>query len=115
MKLIRSKNWIRLRGQVGPNKEIAKIDTPVSDKERVFFIPETEEEKTYFSIDMALNLTNIPQGPSSHNPDEPWGWRLYPSRTEEDMKRFAESIHEVMNTVYNQGIASLTGKKTLLN
>lgn len=116
MKLIKSSNWIRLRGQEGPNKEICKIDTLVENKERVFFIPETEDEKTFFTIDMALGLSNAPFGPSSHNPDEPWGWRFYANRTEEDMKKFAESIKEMMDSVYNQGLAQLKDKKpTILN
>ncbi len=113
MKLVKSSKWIRLCGQVGPNKEICKIDTPVFDKERVFYVPETEEEKAFLSIDMALKLTNIPYGPSSHNPDEPWGWRFYSGRTEADMKKFADGIIETMGTVYNHGVSALSGKPVL--
>ena len=116
MKLVKTTNWIRLRGQLGPKNEICKIDTPVTDKERVFFVPETEDEKTFFSVDMALGLTNIPHGPTSHNPDDPWGWRFYASRTEEDMKVFADSIKQTMEDVYNQGLAQMKDKKpTILN
>lgn len=116
MKLVKSSTWIRLRGQEGPNKEVCKIDTPVSDKERVFFVPETEDEKTFFAIDMALNLSGVPYGPSSHNPDDPWGWRFYSSRTEEDMEQFALSIKETMDDVYNWGLAQMKDKKpTILN
>lgn len=115
MKYIKTAEWIRLRGQIGPKKEICKIDTPVTGKERVFFIPETEDEKTFFTIDMALNLTGIPYGPTSHNPDEPWGWRFYADKTEEDMKRFADSVNTTMSTVYDQGLARSTKKPPILN
>jgi hypothetical protein len=116
MKFVKTTNWVRLRGQEGPNNEICKLDTPVTDKERVFFIPETEDEMTFFSIDMALSLTGIPYGPSSHNPDDPWGWRLYASRTEDDMKAFAEGVKKMLDNVYNQGLAFLKDKKpTVLN
>jgi len=116
MKLIRSSNWIRLKGQEGPNKEICKIDSRVENKERVFFIPETEDEKTFFAIDMALNLSGALYGPSSHNADDPWGWRFYANRTEADMESFAKSIKETMDNVYNWGLAQLRNKKpTVLN
>jgi len=116
MKLVKTFNWIRLRGQIGPKNEICKIDTPVSDRERAFFIPETDEEKTFLSIDMALGLTNLPYGPSSHNPDDPWGWRFYANRTEDDMKIFADSIKQTMENVYNDGLAQIKDKKpTTLN
>lgn len=72
MKLIKTSNWVRLRGQIGSNNEVCKLDSLVTDKERVFFVPETDDEKTFFSMDMALNITNIPQGPTAHNPDGPW-------------------------------------------
>lgn len=116
MKLIKTSAWIRLKGQDGPKNEICKIDTPVSDKERAFFVPETDEEKTFLSIDMALNFTGIPYGPTSHNPDDPWGWRFLGSRTEEDMRVFAESVKETMANVYNEGLAQIKDKKpSILN
>ncbi len=46
MKLLKTSNWIRLRGQFEADT-ICKIDSPVSDKERVFFVPETDDEKIY--------------------------------------------------------------------
>lgn len=116
MKLVKSSNWIRLRGQLGPKNETCKIDTPVTDKERLFFVPETEDEKTFLTIDTVLGLTNVPLGPTSHNPDDPWGWRFYANRTEDDMKIFAESIKEIMNSIYNQGLAQTKDKKpSILN
>lgn len=107
MKYLKTKTWIRLKGQVGPGKEICKIDTPVSDRDRVFFIPETEDEKTFFSIDIALGVSAVPFGPSSHNPDEPWGWRFYEDRTEADMQKFADSIKNTMENVYEHGATIL--------
>lgn len=119
MKFIKTDKWIRLRGQIGPNSERCKIDTPVTDKDRVFFVPETEEELEFFAIDTTLGFTGIPHGPCSHNPDqENWGWRFYPDRTEEDMKKFADSITASMKSMYENGVASTTeedGKKTILN
>ncbi len=118
MKFIKTDKWIRLRGQIGPNNERCKIDTLVVDKERIFFIPETEEEIDFFNIDTALSFTGIPYGPSSHNPDEPWGYRFYPDRTEMDMEKFANSINASMKNMYENGVASITeedGKKTILN
>ena len=50
MKYIKSSDWVRLRGQIGANNEICKIDTLVSDKERVFFVPETADELAFFDI-----------------------------------------------------------------
>jgi hypothetical protein len=111
MKLIKSSKWIRLKGQMGPNNETCKIDTPVTDKERVFFIPETEDEKTFFTIDMALGLNAIPFGPTSHNPNEPWGWRFYANRNEDDMTKFAESIKDTMENVYIHGLAQIKNRK----
>lgn len=48
MKLVKTTNWIRLRGQVGPKNEICKIDTPVTDKERVFFCAGNRRRKKTF-------------------------------------------------------------------
>lgn len=116
MKLVKSSKWVRLRGQIGPNNEVCKLDTPVSDKERAFFVPESEREKTFFQLDSMLNLTGIPQGPTSHNPDDPWGWRFYASRTEEDMANFVKGLEKTMGDIYDKGVAGAkTGKTTLLN
>lgn len=117
MKFVKTDKWVRLRGQVGPNNERCKLDTAVENKDRVFFVPETEAEKEFFDIDTTLGITNIPHGPTSHSPDE-WGWRFYPDRTEDDMKKFADSIASYMKTIYEQGVASTTedpSKKTILN
>lgn len=115
MKLVKTTNWIRLRGQVGPKNEICKIDTPVTDKERVFFCAGNRRRKKLLSIDMALQLTGIPYGPSSHNPDDPCGWRFYANRTEADMMEFATTIKQMMENVYNEGLAHQRNKKPILN
>lgn len=116
MKLAKSSMWIRLEGQRGPNNEVCKVDTKVSGKARVFFIPETEDEKTFLTIDLALGLTKAPIGPSSHNPEEPWGWRFYASRTEKDMLDFVENIKQTMEDIYTQGLAQIKDKKpSILN
>lgn len=115
MKYVKTSNWIRLRGQEGPNKEICKIDTAVTEKERVFFVPETEEEKAFFNMDTLLGFTKVPYGPTSHNPDEPWGWRFFANRTEEDMQKFAEGVNATMKNIYEYGLLESTGKKPVLN
>lgn len=109
MKYVKTSNWVRLRGQVGPNNEICKIDSLVTEKERVFFVPETDDEKTFFSVDMALGITGIPYGPTTHNPDE-WGWRFFADKSEDDMKVFADGVKQAVENVYNQGLAQQKDK-----
>ena len=117
MKFVKTSKWIRLRGQMGPNREICKIDTPVENKSRIFFVPETEDELSFFSVDLALNITNIPLGPASLDAEiGDWGWRFYDGRTPEDMKIFADSIVITMNNIYEHGISMFKGgKKPTLN
>ena len=115
MKLVKSSTWYRLRGQLGPNNEVAKIDTLVTERSRVFFVPETEEEKTFFGIDMALNLTQVPHGPCSDDANGEWGWRWYDSKTEEDCQKFAESIKNTMANVYENGLGKQQGDNKIMN
>jgi hypothetical protein len=108
---------VRLRGQIAlDTKEACKIDTLVSGKERIFFIPETNDEKDFFSMDELLGLTGLPVGPASHNPDLDWGWRMEPDTTEQHMQEFIEYINETLERV-RQGktsslFSNLTTKKT---
>ena len=104
MKLVKTSNWIRLRGQLAANNEICKIDTAVFDKERVFFVPETDDERTFFSIDSALAITSIPCGPTTHNPDESWGWRFFADKTEDDMKNFTYSIKQYIERMLDNAL-----------
>lgn len=112
MKFLKTSEWIRIRGQMGPNNEICKIDTAVSDKERVFYIPETDDEKSFFNLDMLIGFTGIPYGPTSHSPDE-WGWRLFAHRTEQDMVEFSERINELMKQAI--GSFGIDVEKPVLN
>lgn len=111
MKIVKSKNWIRLRGQVISANEVCKIDTLISDKERVFFVPETDEEKDFLYLDTMFLITLLPYGPVSHNPDDEWGWRFYPEKNEEDVKIFVDGIKKIMASVYNTGVENIYGKK----
>lgn len=116
MKFVKTEKWWRLRGQMGPNNERCKIDTLVEGKERVFFVPETEDEKNFFDMDLMLGYSGIPYGPSGTDPSyETWGWRFYPDRTEEDMKKFAESVASSMKHMVEDGVAAATGKDTKKN
>lgn len=113
MKLVKSDTWWRLRGQLGPNNEMCKIDTLVTGNPRVFFLPETEEEKTFFNLDIMMYLTLSAYGPSTSNPDDPWGWRFFPElATEEVMKKFEQKISDYMIEAYkNMHAAKQDGAK----
>jgi len=110
MKLVKSSEWWRRAGQVsGKNGEKAKIDTLVSNKERIFFIPENEDEKNFFDLDKILNLTGVPISPISKDPDGEWGWRFFANRTEQDLAQFADGIKQMMKGVYEKGIGGSVG------
>ena len=107
MKFVKSDEWIRLRGQIPLNsKSGCKIDTAISGEERVFFVPETEAEKSFFEMDKIYILTGMPYGPASHDPDGDWGWRLTANVIESDMEAFASGIEKAARTLYADGMST---------
>lgn len=120
MKLIKSKNWIRLRGQVPLDANApCKIDTPIFNEERVFFVPETEMELGFFKADQMIGITGMAIGPTTHDPDQEWGWRFSNDVDEEKMRVLETSIEDYMQNAleYYKSIENtlLSGDKNALD
>ena len=99
MKIVKSSDWIRLRGQIALNaKDPCKIDTPIFGEERFFIIPETEIEKQFFQQDSTMYITGYLFGPVTHDPDREWGWRFEKEITAEQVMDFSNSIITYMDT-----------------
>ena len=97
MKIVKSSEWVRLRGQLAEEKKICIIDTQVIDKPRTFIVPETVIEKEFFDLDMMVVITGCPFGPVSHNPDGDWGWRcMNEIVTDQFLKNFSEKVNKYM-------------------
>lgn len=100
MKLITTNKWWRLKGQTTLiTQEICKVDTLITDQERVFFIPETNDEKEFFSIDQLLNITGLAISPISEDMKGVWGWRLTAETNKADMETFCKGVKRSMDNM----------------